>query len=405
MGRMAFGRGDTSNVNKKAVPSATFDCSGCGKRLPRSAFAKAELSRGGASRCRDCAQRVQCGGCSSWLLPAQIDAKATCRKCRENVQVDRLLKTPKDEVTHFGIERVLQLDRQAEHEILFACQRCGISERMVLQRILDFLRVPYVATHNGMHFCELCDTTFGEVVVNPGQRVRMATASNRINWAGCPGPRLVFSLGDKHTVAELRKASNDRWFLRALAAPLKPPGAIEHDATEQKHAMVANHFVPPVEISSDSACGIADSCVHAMTLSRSFESFWAPLDATVEGQQPPPLMEHLASSSHKFHEAAIAACEKVLVSRAAISLARKLGEEPVMALSRFRAGLGLEGRFCEPRHFELAAKLERVRDANIPVKFLRDALPARKDFLWITSAELWEAEEKYEQRRKRGIRK
>ena len=62
-------------------------------------------------------------------------------------------------------------------------------------------------------------------------------------------------------------------------------------------------------------------------------------------------------------------------------------------MSRFRAGLGLANRFCEPLHVESARKLERVRDLEIPVKFLREVLPGRQEFLWITPEELLDGQD------------
>lgn len=337
-----------------------------------------------------------------WLLPAQLNPRSRCRKCQENAQVDKLLQTPKDEVTQFGVEHALRLDREAEHEVLLTCQKCAICERMVLQRILDFLRVPFVTTQNGMHYCELCDIAFGELVVAQGQRVHMSSSHDQIDWKGCPGPRLAFNITENFSVAELRKARNDRWFFRTLVAPPKPTGVAKLVPVEAE----ASEFAPPGrQGGSSSSNALAGSDVPSTTPSQTFTSFWAPLDATVEGGLPSPLMEHLNSTNHKNYEAVVVAGKQTLVGRAAIKLARHFGEEPTLALSRFRAGLGITGRFCEPQHVELAAKLERVRDTGIPVKFLREVLPLRQDFLWITPAELWEAEEKHEQRRKRGTRK
>lgn len=395
--------GDTSNVNKAARPAATFDCSDCGKRLPRSAFAKAELNRGGGGCCRDCAQVLKCGGCNGLFAPAKLNARSRCRKCDENAQVEKLLQTPKDEVTHFGIEQALRLDREAEHEILLVCQKCGINERLVLQRILDFHRLPYVTTQNGMHFCELCDMTFGELAVTQGQRVQMSAAPEQIDWKGCPSPRLAFNVGDIYSIAELLKTGNDRWFFRTLVAPPLP--AVRTKPMPTERAEIAG-FTPPAgqgNISRGSTT--PDGEVACTATCNTFESFWAPVDATAQGRQMSPLLEHVSGSAHKAHEADIASGRTSLVSRAALKMARDLGEEPAMALGRFRAGLELLGRFCEPRDVEAAAKLERVRNLNIPVKFLREVLPGRQDFLWITPDELWAAEERYEQRRKRGSRK
>lgn len=397
MGRMAGGgcRGDTSNVNKAALPAASFECTACRKSLPRSAFAKADLNRGGSGRCRDCGQRACCKKCQVWLLPAQLDAKSTCQRCRENAQVDRLLQTPKDEVTHFGVESALRLDREAEHEMLMVCQKCGICERLVLQRILDFIRVPFVTTQNGMHFCELCDTTFGEVRVKRGQVVHIAVAPDRIDWTGSPGSRLAVNVEDSHTVAELRKVSNDRWFFRTLATP---PNTAVREASSGSQTK-------PRHLAADVMADVLADGYPKPSPGTAFESFWAPLDSTVEGRELSPIAEHLNGKVHKDYETVVAEGSQLLVSRAALKLAKRLGEDPSMSLGRFRAGLGIVGRFCAAPDVEHAERLQRVRDVNIPVKFLREVLPTRTDFLWITSGELWEAEEKYEQRRKRGSKK
>merc|ERR1712060_812346 len=87
-------------------------------------------------------------------------------------------------------------------------------------------------------------------------------------------------------------------------------------------------------------------------------SFWAPLSATLEGRKPPLLPKHLESSKHKEYEEAISLGRSLLVSRAAIELAGKLDERPTTSLSRFRAGLGITGRFCEPGDPERARRLE-----------------------------------------------
>lgn len=403
MGRASFGR----EINKKATTAPT--CSVCEKDLPRSAFSKAELSRGGSSRCRDCGLQKQCKGCNEWLLPALLDGRSRCGKCRENAQVDRLLGTPKDEVTQFGVELALHLDREAEYQLLLVCLRCGLYERMVLQIILDFLRVPFVTTHNGIHFCELCDETFPEVAVKHGQLVQMATLNKEVDWTGCPGPRLPFHPNETYTVAELAKASNDRWFFRTRAKSqeslVKPLELQSENSAASPHS-----FKPPARATARTVVSdVCNTCslenvsdVHTLS---EFQSFWAPLDATVEGRQASPSVVHLNSTIHKAHEAEVAEGRKVLVSRAAIKLATKLGEEATLTLSRFRTGLCLAGRFCEPHHAQLAEQLERVRDVGIPVKFLREVLPARQDFLWITPDEFWEAQEKYEMRRKKGLKK
>eukprot|EP00933_Yihiella_yeosuensis_P022383 TRINITY_DN1762_c0_g1_i3.p1 TRINITY_DN1762_c0_g1~~TRINITY_DN1762_c0_g1_i3.p1 ORF type:complete len:412 (-),score=90.41 TRINITY_DN1762_c0_g1_i3:712-1947(-) len=407
MGRAAFGRGDTSNVNKAQAPAPTFECSACAKKLPRSAFAKAELNRGGSGRCRDCGNRTQCKGCQQLLLPTQLDSKSICRKCRENTQVDRFLQTPKDEITHFGVEKALRLDKEAEHELLLSCHKCGLCERMVLQNILDFLRVPFVTTQNGMHFCELCDETFSELAVAQGQKVRMLTQCVKIDWADCPGPRLTFHVSETYTISELVKTAKGRWFFRTLAKPPKKPELKKeptpgHDSSADSTTVSESAAASPDKFSPpDRTEGSTSSAVPK------FESFWAPLDATEEGRQTSPLIDHLKSNTHSAHEAAVNAGEKILISRAALKLARENpgSGEANTAFSRFRDGLSIAGRFCEPRQVELAKKLERIRDVGIPVQFLRDLFPSKQSFLWISPEELWEAEEKYEKRAKKGQRK
>jgi len=215
--------------------------------------------------------------------------------------------------------------------------------------------------------------------------VQMATQNESIDWTGCPNPHLIFCLNEKYTVAQLSKMPNDRWYFRTLSR-------LPDDHVPSQH-------------SSTSPARVAGRAVSNSSSSNTFESFWAPLSATVEGQLPSPSITHLSGNVHKSHEEAVAAGCKLPVSRAAIKLAKKLGEEPSLTLSRFQVGLGLVGRFCEPCHVEAAEKLERVRDVGIPVKFLREVLPVRESFLWITTSEFWEAQERYEQRRKKSSRK
>lgn len=306
------------------------------------------------------------------MLPEKLEGNARCRKCRENEQVDRFLRTPKDEVTHFGPFDVLCVQREAEHSMLLACHRHGLWERLVLQRILDFVRVPFVTSHSGMHYCELCDKTFSDLAVKQGQQVRMSIPDTQADWSGCPGLRLTFNTGDTYTVAELLKIDTAaRWFFKVL----KPIGKerVKHQG----------------------------SGAHDMR----FGAFWAPLDASAQGEQPSQLLEHLQGTAHKTHEQAIGSGSILLVSHAAIKLASKLGEPPRTTMSRFRVGLGLTSRFCEASHVERAAKLERVRNLDIPVKFLRETLSWMQDFLWIAPEELREVEDKYKKRKSRCSRK
>lgn len=220
-----------------------------------------------------------------------------------------------------------------------------------------------------------------------GHVLHMAIPVEKIDWNGCPGPRLAANIDVNYTVAELRKTTCDRWFFRTLIKPTKVTNAGPSSGPQ---------------VSQNSA----EKGYPKLGAGLAFESFWAPLDATIEGRHISPLFEHLHGKVHRDHEECVASGSKLLVSRAAISVAKKVGEDPAMSLGRFRAGLGLASRFCEPKDVERAEQLQRVRDVNIPVKFLREALPARTDFLWITTDELWEAEDKYEQqRRKRGGKK
>lgn len=369
---------------------AAVRCTACSKFLPRSAYSKPELGRGGGGRCRNCAQRVQCDGCNVWLLPEKLQGSSRCRRCQENEQVDRLLQTPKDEVTHFGAFRAMRLQREAEHTMLLVCHKYGIWERMVQQRILDFLRVPYVTSHGGMHYCELCDKAFRDLAVEQGHQVRMSMPDTQADWAGCPGPQLVFTAGETLTVAELARSTNDRWFFKVL----KPVTKVGQRTSNLRNDLDSSIFSQRKRVNKNNE-PLAITC----------DAFWAPLDATAQGEQPSQLAEHLQSSTHKSYEAAVCSGQTMLVSRAAIELAGKLGERPTTAMSRFKVGLGHANRFCESSHVEMARKLERVRDLDIPVKFLREVLPHRQDFLWITPDELQEAEDKYEKRKRKGSRK
>lgn len=334
-----------------------------------------------------------------------MEGNARCRKCLENVQVDRLLQTPKDEITHFGVWRALQLQREAEVLLLLACHKYGLWERMVLQRILEFSRVPFITTHSGMHFCELCNKAFAEMSTMQGDHVHMSCSHmQKLDWEDCPGPRLAFNIGECFRVAELLKAPSGRWYFRTLAAPPKPPTADEQrpSSNVDEQSDVLTEAMIGVRGRSR---GTSRTCTgYVATVATTFESYWAPLDATVEGMQSSPLAQHLQEQVHRDHEAAVSMGRTLLVSRAAVELAGKLGERPTTSLSRFQAGLGL-GRFCEPAHMEAAGRLERVRDLSIPVKFLREVFPQKKDFLWITPEECREAEDRYEERSRRNHRK
>jgi hypothetical protein len=311
-----------------------------------------------------------------WLLPEHLEGKSQCRRCSENLQVDRLLHTPKDEVTHFGALHILRLQKEIEYTLLLVCHRHGLWERLVLQKILDYLRVPFITSQMGMHYCELCDQTFMENAVKQGQTVHMERCGTPADWFECPGPALTFSLGSACTIAELRKVSAGKWFFKT------------------------NVVVP------QSSLNKLDSAVHADERQNSkgmgnlsvVQPFWAPLSTTAEGRRPSTLIEHVGSKVHKDHEEAIVNGRMLLVSRAAIDLAKSTEERLTTSLSRFRAGLGISGRFCAPEDVERASRLERVRDSGIPVKFLREVLPRRFD-LWVTKEELLMAEDLYSQKK------
>jgi len=293
-----------------------------------------------------------------------------CRSCSGNAQIDKLLQTPKDEVTHFGACGARRLQREAEHTLLFACHIHKIYERSVLQRILDFLRVPFITSYSGMHYCELCDEAFEDVFAK--RHLRTSASSATVDWTGCPGQRFFFAAGESYAVEEFRKAGNGRWFFKTQVLQRRP----DH--------------------------------VYGMPMHQTwFEPRWAPLLATAEGRELPTVADHLQSERHRVLETSVSGGGKVLVNHAALRLSRCCNENPTTSLSRLRDGLGVTGRFCTPDDVQSAQSLERVRDVGIPMKTLRDVFPGRRDqqLLWLTRTELLLAEEDYRVRSKKGSRR
>mmetsp|Transcript_153781 Transcript_153781/g.294789 ORF Transcript_153781/g.294789 Transcript_153781/m.294789 type:complete len:394 (+) Transcript_153781:72-1253(+) len=369
-------------------------CAECGKSRPRSAFPKTELAGRGGERCRLCAP-VQCRGCNQWLPPGKFDegqlgrrssgGEACCRTCQGNEQIDRLLQTPKDEVTHFGSHFVFQLQREAEHILLLACHRYGICERLLLQKILDFFRVPFIHSQNGMHYCELCDDTFQEVRAR--ERVQMAIHSNAADWSGCPGARLAFITNQVFQVAELQRVPSGQWFFRAQV--------------RQAREVRLGEDVPDIETL------LEDGHMRAQFKKEQappthFQSRWAPWSATMESRGRSAIMEHHRSMLHKKLEERVASGRSCLLNHAALQLSKRLGERPSMSLSRLRDGLGLRTRFCSACDVEQASSLERVRDLDIPLRVVKEALGKGRDgqLLWITRSELFAVEDAYQSQMK-----
>lgn len=359
-------------------------CPSCNRRLPRSAFTRIELGHNGAGRCRDCCARTRCQGCSEWLLPQYYSCSSDtrCKRCRGNVEVDKLLQTPKDEVTHFGPLHVLRLAREAEYALLLALNRKGLYEEMLLRRIVAFLRVPFVTTQNGVHYCELCDHSVPECPVTVGQKLKMAISSKAAPWAGCPFPsaRLMFFPGESHTVVEACQGTDGSWFFKTQVKARGKP------ASEEPAGGPLPQFV----------------------------ALWAPVAATEIAGRPTPLAQHLATTAHKSLEESIVSGEKMLVHRAALTLSKKLGERPGISMSRFGVGLGISDRFCSQADVDKARRLERVRDAEVPLKFLREyfeSLPksawkpnlgVQGELLWLPPEKVVEAQDAYEQHGRRG---
>merc|ERR1712023_388608 len=147
-----------------------------------------------------------------------------------------------------------------EFALILGCHSHGLCEQLILHRIVDFLRIPFIASYKNMHYCELCDVTFEDFV----------------------------------------------------------------------------------------------------------------------------LKEHLKQSLHLSTEASVTDGSICLVSREAKKLAAGLQERATISLSRFRAGLGISGRFCALTDVKCAKQLYRVRDLDIPAKLLREVLPEdRQQAMWV----------------------
>jgi len=256
------------------------------------------------------------------------------------------------------------LQRGAEYELMLVCNRHGVHEPSVLQNIVSFNRVPFVVSYGGMHHCELCDEAFSEVPTL--HRVRMVERPRLTDWAGCPGDPLAVQPCFTFAVSEVRRSGNGNWFFRTLA---RQP--------EKKTQESSSKAFP---------------C---------FKSYWAPLSQTFEGQEPSTLSKHLASESHMRFETKLAESSSALVSHAALTVSKKLHELPSTSLSRFRDGLGLSERFCTATEMQLALQLIRVRDLNVSTKLLREMLPEKKQFSWLTLEEM-EHLECQQQRGKKG---
>jgi len=350
-------------------------CPDCRRSLPKAAF-----SKDGGGRCRECTQGFVCAGCNSYLPRSAFEDssgppiksfESACRTCRGNAQVDRLLGTPADEVTHFGALAARRLRSEAEYALLLVCHRHGIFHRSVPERILSFARVPYIVSGGGQNYCELCDFTFTEVFAR--SRVQMApTAVPASEWAGCPGERLHFRGGQWVEVAEFHKSpQSGRWFF----------------------------MTQELQRRSDRGDGNPSQKPW-------YEPRWAPLIATLEGREPTSVAEHLESKKHCDLAALVACGSKIITEHAALDLAKALKERPSTTLSRFRDGLGIDGRFCNPSDTEAARLLQRVRDVDVPPKILREVLPERggEALLWLRPEELLRAEEAYRQRSRKGSR-
>merc|ERR1712242_548161 len=137
------------------------------------------------------------------------------------------------------------------------------------------------------------------------------------------------------------------------------------------------------------------------TRSVTFKLLWAPVSATVEGQGSDPLTAHLRSDQHRAQAEAVVTGKVRLVSRAAMELSRALDECPTNSLSRFRMGLRLPGHLCSPTDVECARRLERVREASLPLKIVRELLTEAHQLVWITPEQMMDMEEESQRRRQR----
>lgn len=200
------------------APASAVVCSACHKELPRSAFPKNEFSKSGGRknatpRCRECAQRILCHGCNLWLRPALFHGseiergEPRCLRCRENTEIDRLLQTPKDEVTHYGAWKASRLQRETEYAVILVCNSRGLCEQFILRRIIDLLRIPFVASYKSMHYCELCDATFddSELKKHLTQTLHVATAASVKRGAMClvshEAKKLAVTLQERPTIS------------------------------------------------------------------------------------------------------------------------------------------------------------------------------------------------------------
>jgi len=285
---------------------------------------------------------------------------------------------------------------------------------------------------------------FQDIAISQGQRLRTSQGSALADWSGCPGPKLKFAEGESHAVAEVQRVANGHLFFRTVvkARPKRAPAAwrelplrevmnavdisgdLQQDVFGFFHAQnvskagelasvsdeylslalaeVGENFTPDRHTAVLAVVAKARDMARlasARLVPDEFVSLWAPVSATVEGGRPSPLVQHLQSKQHTTHVEAISSNRLILVSRAALELARSLGEQPTASLARFQIGLGIKGRFCDPADLDRARRLQRVRDSSVPAKFFRDVLPGRVDVQWVTMDELAEVEEKYAQRK------
>lgn len=331
----------------------------------------------GRTTCRDCARTVECRICSA-VPRGSRKATQICQRCSESLQVDKFLQTPKDEVTHFGALEALRLRRETTVTVLMVCCRSGLWEQPILQRIVEFARVPFVTSRNCMHYCELCDAAFDECPVKRGQQVQMADPNLAVRWEGCPGERLKYFAGDRFSAVDLFRALSGEWFFKVQVQDRRKLAPESEQAPEVRDTAALD----TEELTKQRPC---------------WKTCWAPLGATVEGRRPSPLMAHLQSKLHLELSTVVESGQACLISQAALNVAARLGERPETSLSRFREGLGLQGQLCSPADVDRALKLERVRDAQLPAKFLRGG-----HSLWLTREIMLELEEEHQQQKKGG---
>lgn len=297
-------------------------------------------------------------------------ATTVCQRCKDSkdsVQIDKMLQTPKDEVTRFGPLEALQLRLQVDLTFLLVCYRRGLWDRPILQRILEMSRPPFITSHNFMHYCEVCDVVFEECALRPGQKLHASVPSRSAVWDGCPGGRLKFIEGECFTAAEIRKTSNGAWFFKA---------EVRHYPRRGEEGVVEDQFAPM------------------------FKFLWAPVFAFAEGRQADLLAAHLRIPQHAARAEAVTIGQAHLLSRAASLLARDLGESTATSLSRFRTGLGLQLHLCSSADVERARRLESLKNAQLPLKMVQEVFPEAKQLVWITPEQLMDLEEENQQRRR-----